>query len=421
MKNVSEELVVKPAKKINPNINMIIKYPNWYDHYQEAGYNLKDEPQIFDVIYTGTETRDPQYTQQHLPKYLSYFLMRYLENVKPNKNGGGWFDPYECNYNLGFYIEQAILTLLGKPKEITLFCLQSLLDNGGSIFIPMVGHIFDKLDKNLDQLQDPIGTACYIPYHSCGEDFLHNYIGMLGIPLEPYPYYPEDAKTIFLTESSGKDKEIINKIEKSLIKGNDVIITSGLLKALQDLGLNQLCSIRDNGKKASIDSYAVSNLGISFSEFVSTGKKINIPVLEYFTNDTWALISALGKENNFPILLKVAYGKGKLFVLTIPEDFGELYNYPKKVLKSIRSVMQGEASVSIDTISKVGLFTYSNKTFAVESFLPFQEEVSIIVNKPQSRVIDIETGKELQGITIEGKTVFEVAMLPTTYKLFKIK
>jgi len=27
------------AKSVNPNVNFIIKYPNWYESYQETGYN----------------------------------------------------------------------------------------------------------------------------------------------------------------------------------------------------------------------------------------------------------------------------------------------------------------------------------------------------------------------------------------------
>lgn len=124
LNDAAVECVIKPAKEINPGINLIIKFPNWYEHYQNDGYNLKDEPAVFDMIYTGTETRDPEYTQQHLQSYLSYFLMRYMENVKPGKNGGGWFDTFDC-YNPVNYIEQLNLTLFSKAKEATLFLLSS--------------------------------------------------------------------------------------------------------------------------------------------------------------------------------------------------------------------------------------------------------------------------------------------------------
>jgi len=44
MKEVSRNLVIETAHKINPKINMIIKYPNWYDDYQFLGYNLEAQP-----------------------------------------------------------------------------------------------------------------------------------------------------------------------------------------------------------------------------------------------------------------------------------------------------------------------------------------------------------------------------------------
>ena len=70
MKDVSENLVVKPAKRINPKIRVIIKYPNWRESYHFTGYVPEVQRDIFDATYTGTETRSPRYTDQHLPEYL---------------------------------------------------------------------------------------------------------------------------------------------------------------------------------------------------------------------------------------------------------------------------------------------------------------------------------------------------------------
>ena len=67
--------MVKTAKKVNPGVKMVIKYPNWYEYYQNTGYNLEAEPEILIRVYTGTETRNPMYTQQSLPRYNGYFLM----------------------------------------------------------------------------------------------------------------------------------------------------------------------------------------------------------------------------------------------------------------------------------------------------------------------------------------------------------
>ncbi len=421
MNQVSLDCVIQPAKKINPNINLIIKYPNWYEHYQETGYNLKDEPELFDMIYTGTETRDSTYTQQHLPRYLSYFLMRYMENVKPEKNGGGWFDPYQCSYNPQSYADQAYLTLFGKAKEVTLFCLGSLLDRDLSLFVPIAGYVFDTMDKFLGSLENPTGIACYIPYHSSGEDFLHNYIGMLGIPLEPYPYFPTAENNIFLTQNASFDKKIVSKIESVLLDGKNVIITSGLLKAIREQGLEFPVNIQYTDRKAAVNRFALSDDGISFRQVVYADKTLIIPQLEYATNDTWQLVSALGNENNFPILLKTEYGEGNLFVLVIPEDFGDLYHYPREVISCIRQAFSPDATISIDAPGKVGLFTYDNDTFIVKSFLPHTQDVKITITGSKRRLVDGVSGETIKGIPFEGSILYHIRLNPMTYRVYKMK
>ena len=43
------------------------------------------------------------------------------------------------------------------------------------------GYTFDKLDAFLGKLGEPYGVAAYKPYHSSGEMYIHNYVGMVGI------------------------------------------------------------------------------------------------------------------------------------------------------------------------------------------------------------------------------------------------
>ncbi|HLP77267.1 MAG TPA: hypothetical protein VK327_10150, partial [Candidatus Paceibacterota bacterium] len=66
MSDAAENLIVKPAKAVNPKVKMVVKFPNWYEHFQGSGFDLEREPKIFDGIYTGTETRDPVITDQSL-------------------------------------------------------------------------------------------------------------------------------------------------------------------------------------------------------------------------------------------------------------------------------------------------------------------------------------------------------------------
>ncbi|NLN37480.1 MAG: hypothetical protein GX156_06620, partial [Bacteroidales bacterium] len=82
MTEAGKTLVLDPARKVNPNVRVIIKYPNWCDHFQGLGFDLEHGPHLFDGVWTGTETRDPS-SAQHLQNYLSYNVFRYLDNLRP--------------------------------------------------------------------------------------------------------------------------------------------------------------------------------------------------------------------------------------------------------------------------------------------------------------------------------------------------
>ena len=126
MTEAGRNLVLNPAKKVNPKVKVIIKYPNWYDHFQGLGFNLEEGPYLFDGIWTGTETRDPG-GNQHLQNYLSYNVIRYFDNLRPGYNGGGWVDQGGLNMSMDRYAEQLHLTALAKAPEVALFAYHQLV------------------------------------------------------------------------------------------------------------------------------------------------------------------------------------------------------------------------------------------------------------------------------------------------------
>ena len=75
---------------------MVIKFPNWYEHFQVPGYDLDQEPRIFDSIYTGTETRDPE-TSTRTSAYESY-QFSVTSRTSPGTYGGGWVDTSNVRY-----------------------------------------------------------------------------------------------------------------------------------------------------------------------------------------------------------------------------------------------------------------------------------------------------------------------------------
>ena len=410
--------MVAAAKEVNPDVNFIIKYPQWYEYYHETGYNPATEPDIFDSIYTGTETRNPTYAQQHLPKYLSYFVMRYLESTAPDRNLGGWFDPYECNYNITSYLEQGYLTLYGKAKEVTLFCLSSLLyDRDFRLFVPAVGQLFEDADQFLDKLGNPIGAMAYRPVDGRGEDYIHNYLGMCGIPFDASSTYPTNANVIFLAESASADPEIIEKMHNSLMNGSDVVVTSGFVNKMGKAFADTFVNVSYSSRKAIVSQYAnTKDNGLTVSGKYAGSKEILIPQLDYSTNDIWELAAAYGNDNNFPIVLRCRYGNGRISVITIPDDMGDLYEYPAQVLNTIRELFSKNLPVRLEGCSKAMLFMYDNDTFIVRSDLPYDETFSLVFDGDVKSIKGINNRFEL--VPQNGK--IEMRLAPSSNYVFEI-
>jgi hypothetical protein len=418
MEEAGRNLVVNPAKAVNPKVRVIIKYPNWYDHFQYLGFNLETEPKYFDKIYTGTETRDPA-GNQHLQQYHGYSIFRYFENVKPGGNAGGWVDQGGAQIP-GRYAEQLWLTLFAKAPEITLFNIGSLYQPAAapeSQAAHIAGGVFAQVDGFLGDLGKPIGVKTYKPFHSSGEDFLPSYLGMIGIPMDIVPEFPVETKTVLLTEQAKFDPDIVGKIKKQLAGGKDVVITSGLLKALQGKGLGDIVELEYTGQTVSTREFQGFRLGGANK----AESDILIPEIRYPTNDAWEIVSALTsptKTSGTPILLSAKYSKGVLYVLTIPQALGDLYSYPPGVLRAIREVLAKDMHVRLDAPSRVSLFVYDNDRFIVESFQEGTVEARIITDKRITKLRDVVSGAELSGDQSAGGTGFAVKLERGSYRVF---
>ena len=82
MVRLSQDRLLAAAKRVNPKVRLIIKYPQWYDEFHERGYEVVRETADFDRIWVGTETRD--YRDRHwggTPQYEAYFIMRWLGGI----------------------------------------------------------------------------------------------------------------------------------------------------------------------------------------------------------------------------------------------------------------------------------------------------------------------------------------------------
>lgn len=424
-------MTVKTAKGVNPNIRLILKPPNWYDEYQFSGYNMAAEPKLFDMIYTGNETRDAGNTVQYLQSYQSFGLVRYFEHLKPGKMGGGWVDPGAASLNR--FAEQFEDTLLAKAKQITIWhwsaLVESLQEPDGSTKLTglnaeVAGDSFERVDAILGKLGTPIGVASYKPPNSSGEMYLQSYLGMIGIPMDMYPEFPQDRDTILLTEQAKSDPQIVDKIWQHLNAGKTVVMTSGLVKALQGKGMDQLVDVEYNGRTVITNKFAFKRrMSEEPNNYYYSQSDIILPQLAYGIVDIDPIVQAIYKDDSrSPVLLQL-HGllKGRLFILVIPENDSDLYQLPQEILTQIRKELMGDIPVYLDCPSKISLFTYDNNTFVTRSYLTNAASYKIVVKKPSARLFNLQTGAELHGYVDGDTTVFEVLQMPRTFVAYRFE
>ena len=456
--DAAENLIVKPAKAVNPKVKMIVKYPNWYEHFQGAGFDLEHGPKIFDGIYTGTETRDPVMTDQHLQQYESYEIIRYFEHIAPGRNGGGWVDTYSLRY-LDRYAEQIWDTMFAKAREFTCFEWSGLtrpfetgdraaweklptsfnfseMTNGvaAPTWARVAGYSLEQADKVVGQLGTPTGIASYKPFHSSGEDFLHNYFGMIGIPIDLRPEFPTNANLILLTEAAKADTNIVAKIKGQLRAGKSVVITSGLLRALQDKGIEDIAEVCWTDRKFLAHKYA-GGFGAGNFSTLDGDKNADVlfPEIDFLTNDSWSLVRAEANGNGFPLLLLNRYSKGTLYVWTMPDNFTDLYALPPDVTTAIKNYVMRGFTVRLDGPAQVALFAYDNGALIVQNFSATAADVKISTLGNSTKLRNVVTGEILEGKlppphgwnwrneNIEDRVSFSTHLLPHSYAVFLLE
>lgn len=431
MKEVSQNLVIGPAKAVNPNIKIVIKYPNWMESYQETGYNPEEQRNLFDGIYTGTETRDPVLQDQHLPRYLSYSLPRYMENAAPGRNGGGWFDPFEC-YLMDTYLEQAYLTCFSRAREIMMFCWPALYRN--RLATPL-GFQLQKIDAILSEIGNPAGTPVYLPFNAQGEDHLEDYLGMLGIAFEPVCEFPEGEETVFLTASALKDTGVIGKLKRFVAAGGKAIVTAGfMIGALEGKELPEsedirdMTSIRYRARRLKGSGFQISKLGEGLfgKSYVSSLKELSWPLLEHRNNSSWSLMNVAGGDLHGSILLKDTYGKGQLITLNIPDMYSDLKCYPQEALTRIRAEFAGAGKPYLDAPAQISLFIYDDRSFGIYAYTAGGcAPADIRIHVPA----DVQALREMGGTERmrapkrlyyeNGESVFRVRIVPGEFRFFK--
>jgi hypothetical protein len=136
-----------------------------------------------------------------------------------------------------------------------------------------------------------------------------------------------------------------------------------------------------------------------FGRYGKSDRDILIPQVQYLTNDSWEVVSAgrplTGGISGYPILHRASYSRGTLYVLTVPDDFGNLYDYPAPALNEIRRRLCRDLDLYLEGPSKVSLFVYDNDTVIVENFNDEAVDVALVGYQSLHRLTDLESREEM--------------------------
>ena len=232
---LSQSVFIGPAKSINPEMELIIKYPQWYDRFHLFGYDVETKTALYDEVWVGTESRG-QYTQRYgfVQPYESFVSFKWMQSLAGKKMGGAWFDHGDCDEN--DFIEQAWQSVLAGAREIILFNYFDFVNgHKGHHLLRMQ---FNQLaDLAVKLATEPVkGVMAYKPPQSDahGDLYIMDFIGMLGIPLIPVSSYPVNASVIFLSTQAAADTGILAKIENSIAGNATLVFTTGFLAHARD-------------------------------------------------------------------------------------------------------------------------------------------------------------------------------------------
>jgi hypothetical protein len=244
MLRVARERVIGPGRAVNPNVEFIIKYPAWFDMYQERGYDVAAESELFPRTWVGTETRGtdeggrPDFEPE--PQYQGYWLMRWLLGIGGGKCGGGWYDAIDTSPR--FYVEQGRQTVLGGAPEAFLFTYGALREggrrhgNGPADVAALCSEMPQHFElARLIAGREPRGLSGWKPPNSLpGPDRnLHTLLGMAGFPVTAAHAFEPEAPGFVFGCHVLHDPAWWEGLESAIASGRPIVTTPDFLKTVR--------------------------------------------------------------------------------------------------------------------------------------------------------------------------------------------
>ncbi len=375
----SKKYIIDAAKEVNPKVQVIIKFPNWYEGFAENGYDVYNEVRQFDRMAVGIETRVPETQHQHIPIYSGYVLQKWESSVDPAKWVGSWLDNYGMPGQSNDYRAQVWQAVLARSPEIILWCAGQLwpTNPSGDVYPDFVEQLpqFDRVSGLLKG--ESRGVPIYLPFGSTGEYNIFGYLGMAGIPLEPVATFPKEGQNAIFCLNSMKDPELANELLGRLRDGKDIFITYRLWRKLADEGseFRNILSLLPYSGEVTGSTFGLLQ---GYRETtIKADRSFTFPGVEATTWPETRDVTLSREDYDFSVLMRIPYLNGTVYVLNMPSNSYDLLELPPDVLNAIRMPFARELGVQLAGPGHVGMYLFGAKQYVLYNMSDKSADVSL--------------------------------------------
>lgn len=387
---LATSVFVEPAKTVNPDITMVIKYPQWYDKFHEHGYDVARESPLFDKVWVGTETRGAN-TQRFgfTQAYMGFVNYRWIASIAGDKMSGAWFDHGDCDAI--DFVDQAYQSVLAGAPSIMIFSYGAV--RGGHPGHPLLVEAHPQLKQLAEAVAEHpvVGVAALKPPNSpAGSDmFVMDTIGMLGIPLVPVSAWPKDAEVVFLPTQAAAEPSLAAQVRSAVEAGKTIVMTPGLLAASAHTeALTQLAGVSAPVSAEALSASAVSVNGETFplERPLDLGSNLELA-------GAAALLTATVDGQEVPLLTRRVIDKAQIYVLNIraysqadydavnevllpPRPLG-LLELPRPVINAIRAAFNEPLGIAFDAGPRITLQTLADGSTVIQNYQDSEQEMAL--------------------------------------------
>jgi len=403
--------MIEPARSVNSDVRLIIKYPQWYDRFHPYGYDVVRQPEIFDGVWVGTETRNPQTeTFGYVMPTQGYINYCWLRSVAKEKTGGAWFDFHDCTPAM--YLMQAYQSVLAGAEEIILFDIEKFINQSDSAKALVNRYDAVSALSGLLRNRKALGTACYKPPHSDGSDaagganlFIYDYIASSGLSPIMTSAPPLSVSSVFLSRHAAADKHIGKHIRKWIKDGVCLVMTPDFIAALNDAEITRLAGYNER-INLTADEKQVAQFVVDGDKFKSSSIVSLRPIAVPQTAKI--LCAGLAGESVIPILTRRQTESGcDIFVLNmstfthkeiieaplmlLPTRPLDISQWPERVTNRIRSALPSPYPLNIKCPNNMGVYFYQGNILVLASFQDVPVEAVLTRKDGQPNTFFLDT------------------------------